>query len=302
MDTLNHVTTCPYCNNKFNFIELFGIHKKGCKKCGGKFKDDITPWGASIFIFAMTSSHLFKLTIEAYSVILILSIPLILIVGRKRVQLGISSLDINQKEELDTRLIQYGYKVEIIDKAYDNEEKAYHIGVLYQSKLKDYVYAEYWYRISLRIKQTTKAYESLAMIYEEISKIEEALTCYEKAFILGNKKVAFNLGNLYLKHEDIDNAIHWYVIAIQNKNIDAMDKLGKLYVKVKQNINAAEYFIALIDKTLTRKEILGYMYYDLQFSEDEIQKGYEAHLNSNTIPEELKYKKYLFAEITSQEK
>jgi tetratricopeptide (TPR) repeat protein len=96
---------------------------------------------------------------------------------------------------------------------------------------------------------------SLAKGYEKQGKLKEAIQILEKAKnteeFSNNKSKVFQLANYYEKAKKLTKAIEFYkkVIALDNKNVEALSHIAYLYRTLKENIKAFKCFkqILLID-------------------------------------------------------
>jgi TPR repeat protein len=80
-------------------------------------------------------------------------------------------------------------------------------------------------------------FNNLALIYDNQGKYEEAIRFYLMAIEKGNIKAMFNLAMLYENQGNDEEAIRFYLMAIEKGDKDAMYNLGCLYM----NLSKYEY-------------------------------------------------------------
>ncbi|WP_428743725.1 tetratricopeptide repeat protein [Sulfurimonas sp.] len=191
--------------------------------------------------------------------------------------------------------------------ANDDSAAAYNIGLIYQDHIKDYKKAEVWYKKALELDSANSdAMNNLGNIFEDFKEYNKAEIWYRKAIALnnntkaieyykladknGNLKAANNLALVYDKLKKYQKAIYWYEKAIKKENTNALKNLGLLYHQQKDNINASQYYLAMIGNPYKKERIINFLKNRWKISETDIKKGYELQLNSKIIPEKLKYK------------
>lgn len=147
------------------------------------------------------------------------------------------------------------------------------------------------YAKALEYLKTSYEYEpadgttyNIALMYDKLQNYESAIQWYEKAFTMGKTNGGVNLGLLYEeKLKDIPNALKWYEKAIKKGNFGAYDNISLIYHDIKKdNLTASAYYIATIDKSYTKKEILDFLRDDWKIDEDTLKKAYE--LQKTLVP------------------
>jgi uncharacterized protein len=141
-----------------------------------------------------------------------------------------------------------------------NSDFAYNLGVLYQTRFKEYKTAELWYKQAINID-------------------------------MKNIDAMYNLAMLYEDKQILSQAKYWYEKAIERESLSAMKNLSLLYYKqLHDTPKAVEYFIPLIDKRYSKEKVLKFFKVKYKADDKTIKQGYEAQLKSKIIPEKLKYK------------
>ncbi|WP_428743728.1 tetratricopeptide repeat protein [Sulfurimonas sp.] len=231
------------------------------------------------------------------------------------------------KPPYDQRLNDYPRAKSWYQMANDDSAAAYNIGLIYQDHIKDYKKAEIWYKKAWSIKNDKDIAFNMGHLYNyTFQDYKNAVIWYQRSYKLGEKEAAFSLALLYKKQlKDYEKAIKWYTIAdkmgqsnaannlgylydktlgdypnailwykkgVKNKNSLAIKNIASLYHKRGDNITAVAYFISLItlNSKYEKEKVLKYMSTKWKIDNITIKKGYELQLNSNIIPEELKYK------------
>ncbi|WP_428746068.1 tetratricopeptide repeat protein, partial [Sulfurimonas sp.] len=229
------------------------------------------------------------------------------------------------KPPYDQRLNDYPRAKSWYQMANDDSAAAYNIGLIYQDHIKDYKKAEVWYKKALELDSANSdASINLGNIYEDFKEYNKAIICYEKAAKLNSYLGLFNLALLYEaklnnytkaieyyeladkkgdlkaannlalvyknKLKKSKKAIYWYEKAIKKEDTNALKNLGLLYHQQKDNINASQYYLAMIGNPYKKERIINFLKNRWKISEKDIKKGYELQLNSKIIPEKLKYK------------
>jgi TPR repeat protein len=175
----------------------------------------------------------------------------------------------------DARLQSYPDAVQWEQEALDGDADAmYNLGHTYQTKVKDYNKAIYWYEKAYKqdgasdaannigyLYKEQKKYDeaiqwyqkaidknhalscyNLAYLYDEIlKKPEQAIPYYEKAYQFGNKSAPLSLGIIYKNnYQDYDKAIEWYKKAHNMGHTGGTNGLGYLYEHNLNDDNNAE--------------------------------------------------------------
>ena len=179
----------------------------------------------------------------------------------------------------------YQTKVKDFDKAIYWYKKAYeqdkgsdaanNIGYLYKEQ-KQYDNAILWYQKAIAMNHALSSY-NLAYLYDEIlKKPKEAIPYYKKAYSMGKVGSAHSLAYLYDEtFKQPDKAKQWYEKAAKGGYKDSMNNLGVLYRDQGDNIHAGAYFLALIAYGEPKKDILDFLKNDWKLDRDTLQKAYE---------------------------
>ncbi len=172
-------------------------------------------------------------------------------------------------------------------KAAFNENKskdlAFNIGLTYD-ELKDYLNAIKWYKTAVELGNNQGGV-NLGLLYEEAFKdYPNSIKWYKKAIEMGNINAGKNLALLYEeKLKDYSNAIKWNKKAIEMGDIGAFDNISLIYHDIKKdNLTASAYYIATIDKSYSKKEILDFLRNDWKIDEATLKKAYE--LQKTLVP------------------
>ncbi len=193
--------------------------------------------------------------------------------------------------------------------ANDDSAAAYNIGLIYQDHIKDYKKAEVWYKKALELDSANSdASINLGNLYKKLQEYEKAIKWYKQASKLNNytkaieyyiladqaglKEASNNIALLYdTKLHNYKEAIKWYEKAIKQEDVAGLKNLGRLYYhQQKDNINASQYYLAMIGNPYKKERIINFLKNKWKISDADIKKGYELQLNSKIIPEKLKYK------------
>lgn len=165
-----------------------------------------------------------------------------------------------KKPPYEARLDAYPKAKDWYDKADEDSDAAFNLGYTYQTGIKNYNLAAFWYKTALSLNRA-------------------------------NGDAANNLGYLYENQKEYKKAIKWYEEAIRIGYFNAITNLGRLYHnQLKEDVTAAQYCLAMIDKPYTKESIVTFLKNKWHISEADIKKGYELQLKSKIIPEKLKYK------------
>ena len=165
-----------------------------------------------------------------------------------------------EKPPYDAKLDAYPQAKEWYDKSDEDSDAAFNLGYTYQTEIKNYNLAVFWYKTALRLNHA-------------------------------NGEAANNLGYLYEHMKEYKKAIKYYEEAIQTGYFNAITNLGRLYHNtLKEDVSASQYCLAVIDKPYTKESIVTFLKNKWHISETDIKKGYELQLRSKIIPEKLKYK------------
>ena len=102
---------------------------------------------------------------------------------------------------------------------------------------------------------------------------------------MGNVNGGVNLGLLYKEvYKDYPKAIKWYKKSINAGDLDAYDNISLLYHDIKKdNLTASAYYIATIDKSYSKKQILDFLRDDWKIDETTLKKAYE--LQKTLVPD-----------------
>lgn len=151
---------------------------------------------------------------------------------------------------------------------------------------KQYAKAIPLYEESYQYKPSKDIPANTGISYKNIGNYSKAIEWYKIGITKFNdKKTIFNLALLYEENlNDIKNAIKYYEIAIIQNNLDAYDNISLLYHDIKKdNLTASAYYIATIDKSYSKKEILDFLRNDWKIDEKTLKKAYELQLT--LVPE-----------------
>ncbi|WP_428746069.1 tetratricopeptide repeat protein [Sulfurimonas sp.] len=213
------------------------------------------------------------------------------------------------KPPYDQRLDDYPRAKSWYQMANDDSAAAYNIGLIYQDHIKDYKKAEVWYKKALELDSANSdASINLGNLYKKLQEYEKAIKWYKQASKLNNytkaieyyiladqaglKEASNNIALLYdTKLHNYKEAIKWYEKAIKQEDVAGLKNLGRLYYhQQKDNINASQYYLAMIGNPYKKERIINFLKNKWKISDADIKKGYELQLNSKIIPEKLKYK------------
>lgn len=180
----------------------------------------------------------------------------------------------------------YEKALEYLKISYEYEEAdgtAYGLGFTYKN-LQDYDNAIKWYKKSVEMGNADGGV-NLGFLYDEVFKdYPNAIKWYKKAYEMGNSNACVNLGILYEEQKDIPKAIEWYKKGIEKGNTGAYDNISLIYHDIKKdNLTASAYYIATIDKSYSKKEILDFLHNDWKIDEATIKKAYE--LQKTLVPD-----------------
>ena len=93
--------------------------------------------------------------------------------------------------------------------------------------------AELWFRRAAEAGHDFSQY-ALGKLLQSQKRMEEAVSCYEKAAVQGNNYAAYRLGRMYLEGTDVPKdtakAVEYLTNAAQEGNQYAQYTLGKLYL------------------------------------------------------------------------
>ncbi|WP_428739769.1 tetratricopeptide repeat protein [Sulfurimonas sp.] len=229
------------------------------------------------------------------------------------------------KPPYDQRLNDYPRAKSWYQMANDDSAAAYNIGFIYQDRIKDYKKAEVWYKKAWSMEHRVDVANNLGCLYDDLKEYKKAEIWYKKVIALNNNKGLFNLALLYetklnnytkaikyyklaveqghteaannlaslykTKFHNYKEAIKWYKKAIKQEDSAGLKNLGRLYYhQLKDNINASQYYLAMIGNPYKKERIINFLKNKWKISETDIKKGYQLQLNSKIIPEKLKYK------------
>ncbi|PCI25948.1 MAG: hypothetical protein COB67_10460 [SAR324 cluster bacterium] len=141
------------------------------------------------------------------------------------------------------------------------------------------------YEKSYELKPSKDIPANTGISYKNIGNYKKSIYWYKVGIkVFNDKKSIFNLGLLYEeKLLNIDEAIKWYREAINQKNLDAYDNISLIYHDIrKDNLTASAYYLATIEKSYTKKQILDFLKNDWKIDEATIKKAY--HLQKTLVP------------------
>jgi TPR repeat protein len=103
-----------------------------------------------------------------------------------------------------------------------------------------------WIEITLKLAMM---YKKGKVIKKNINKAiyyyEKIKTYYNSISYYGIGEIDYILGKLYYKIDNIDKAINYFYIAVEQNHIKAMNKLGNIYINNKLNYELAQYYYLL---------------------------------------------------------
>ena len=210
----------------------------------------------------------------------------------------------------DTRLESYPNAVLWEQEAINGDADAmYNLGHTYQTKVKDYDKAIFWYKKAYEKEPKNDIANNLGYLYDDFRKYDEAIAWYTKAASNGHALSAYNLGLLYdekLHHYDdaikwykkayelgdmgganalgylyknnlgdTKQGIKWYSIAVKQGESEAIKNLGNVYHDLGDNIKAAAYIFAMANYGYSREEVLDFLKNDWNLDRETLQKAYE---------------------------
>ena len=111
----------------------------------------------------------------------------------------------------DARLKHYSGAVEWERDAKTNAVSAYNLGYTYQTQIKDYEKAIYWYKKAYELDKNNEAANNLGYLYDDLKDYKEAIKWYKRAVEKGHVQSVYNLALLYDKKlKDYPSAIKYY--------------------------------------------------------------------------------------------
>ena len=136
---------------------------------------------------------------------------LIFITGCEEKPIG-EKVVIKSTKNMDPRLKSYPEAVEWYENSDMDKVSVFNLGVIYHTKIKDYEEAKKWYLRAFKMGYK-KAANNLGIVFEYLGNYTEAIKYYKE---LNTITSLTNLGILYKKKlKDYPNAIKYYQFAIE---------------------------------------------------------------------------------------
>ncbi|WP_419767547.1 tetratricopeptide repeat protein [Arcobacter sp.] len=155
-------------------------------------------------------------------------------------------------------------------------------------QLKKYDEAITWCKKAIDLKWD-KAFYQLGTVYYKKNDFENALKWFSKAYAKGEKIAVTSIGLTNEKLGNYKEAEEWYKKGVKGNSVDSYHNIGRFYFyTIKNNLKASAYTIALIDTKYTRSSVLKVLQDEWKIPKETIKKGYELQLNSDEFP--IKYK------------
>ncbi|MGB5918045.1 tetratricopeptide repeat protein [Arcobacter sp.] len=195
------------------------------------------------------------------------------------------------------------------------------IGYAYSEKLHDYEKALEWYKYADSMIPLGENSYFACYALQQLKKYDEAITWCKKAIDLKWDKAFYQLGTIYYKKNDFENALkwfskayakgekiavtsigltneklgnykeaeEWYKKGVKGNSVDSYHNIGRFYFyTIKNNLKASAYTIALIDTKYTKRSVLKLLQNTWKIPNKTIKKGYDLQLNSDEFP--IKFK------------
>ncbi|PCI26298.1 MAG: hypothetical protein COB67_10205 [SAR324 cluster bacterium] len=179
----------------------------------------------------------------------------------------------------DPRLLRYPEAKQWSKDADTNGESAYNIGVLYQQTIKDNKKAIEWYKKAYKMDDegaSIDALINLGNIYKKLHQYNDAIFYYKKAYERHSMDAANGLGYLYdVILKDTEQGIKWYEKSASNGNSKAINNLGKTYHELNNNTKASAYILAMVNYGYTKQEVFNFLRNDWKIDQATIKKAYQ---------------------------
>jgi hypothetical protein len=155
-------------------------------------------------------------------------------------------------------------------------------------KLKRYDEAISWCKKAIDLKWDKALYQ-LGTVYYKKNDFENALKWFSNSYAKGEKIAITSIGLMHEKLRDYKEAEKWYKKGVKESNEDSYHNIGRFYFHIiKNNLKASAYTIALINTKYTKSSVLRVLQNEWKIPKETIKKGYELQLNSDEFP--IKYK------------
>jgi TPR repeat protein len=172
-------------------------------------------------------------------------------------------------DDYDPRLDRYdGRKLYNAAKITGSSEAAFDLGMLYSKAIKDYDKAIQWFSISYKSDNAAikaSSANNLGYAYSEKNNAQEAIKWYMIAIERGIQLAKYDLAIVYQDMlKDYPNAIKWYEISYkEDKDNEAAHALGSLYEnKLGDYKNAIKWYkIAALKGNIGSVNNLGILFY-----------------------------------------
>ena len=185
----------------------------------------------------------------------------------------------------------------------------YNLAHTYQTKVKDFNKAIYWYKRAYEEEPSNDIANNLGYLYDDLGQYDKAvkyykwaaengyaesalnlgILCknrlrdydkaiewYKKAYEMGNMGGANNLGYYYKRiKKDMPKAKEWYEKAAKSGYADSINNLGSLYHDLGDNVHAAAYILAMANYGYSKEEVLDFLKNDWKLDRATLQKAYE---------------------------
>jgi len=133
----------------------------------------------------------------------------------------------------DVRLERYANTKSWLQDADTNADSAYNLGYIYDTEIKDYDKAIYWYKRAYTLGNKAEASNNLGAVYDDLKNYKEAIKWYKRGIEAGHGRAAFNLALLYEENlKDYPKAIKYYKKAYSLGHVGAAYNLAMLYENI----------------------------------------------------------------------
>ncbi len=186
-------------------------------------------------------------------------------------------------KDMDPRLKAYPEAVEWYKDAGNYPEAAFNLGVIYQTKIKDYKESLIWYSKAYNLGYKNDIENNIASVYEDMKDYKSSIDWYIKSNSLDS---IANLGLLYKsKLKDYKNSIKYYKLAIERESLRSLRGMAWLYHEnLKDDVKSSAYMINLIEYGKTKHHIVSFLKEKWNLSDETIKKGYELQLTMPGLP------------------
>jgi TPR repeat protein len=184
----------------------------------------------------------------------------------------------NLARTYQTELKDYDKAIYWYEKAYDKEPSndiANNLGYLYDD-LGQYDKAIQYYKWATENGHALSALNLGILCKNRLQDYDKAIEWYKKAYNMGNMGGANGLGYLYKNiKNDLKKAEEWYNNAIKGGNTEALQNMAHLYYQQDDTIKGAAYFIATIDVRHSKSKVINYLKTKWHLTKDQIKQAYE---------------------------